>query len=545
MYGKSSPLRGAAGRGTIPPDREFSDRIVPMDNVVIGFLGTTLDRGGWKRRWRPTVGLCQHAAFPVARLELLHDERFFGLANGIRHDIRTVSPGTEVLLRRLDLDDPWDFEEVYGKLFDFARDYGFDEERERYHVHLTTGTHVAQICWFLLTESRHVPALLAQTGPPREGEGTEGTLDVIDLDLSRYDAIQSRFDVVTEDQTAFLKAGIETRNAGFNDLIGRIERVASVSDAPLLLLGPTGTGKTALAARIYALKTRQRRVKGRLVTVNCGTVRGETGMAALFGQRGGRRGLLREANGGVLFLDEIDALGPDEQTMVLNAVETGRFLPFGSDHEAESDFQLIAGANRDLAELVAAGRFRADLFARINLWTFRLPALAERREDIEPNLDYELARMERRLGGRVGFNADARARYLAFAQDPGTPWPGNFRDLGASVERMCTLAPRGRITLAAVEAEMEALSAQWAAADDDADARLLRGLIGEAVEGLDLFDRVQLAEVVRVCRRSSTISEAGRRLFAASRLQKTSQNDASRLRKYLDRFGLSWGDIAG
>ncbi|MEO0761045.1 MAG: RNA repair transcriptional activator RtcR family protein, partial [Pseudomonadota bacterium] len=392
-----------------------------MKNVVLGFLGTQLDAGR-KRKWRPSISLCRHAALPVARLELLYDERFAPMAHGVKRDIEAASPATEVLLQRMDLADPWDFEEVYGKLFDFARGYGFDDEREQYFVHLTTGTHVAQICWFLLTESRHIPARLIQTGPPRPTQVAEGrldgTLDIIDLDLSRYDALQSRFEGVVEEQTALLKAGIETRNAGFNDLIGRIERVAGVSDAPLLLLGPTGTGKSALAERIYRLKAATRRTRGRLVQVNCGTLRGEAGMAALFGQRGGRRGLMREADGGVLFLDEIDALGPDEQTMVLHGVETGRFLPMGSDHPVESRFQLIAGANRDLARLVAEGAFRADLYARINLWTFRLPALAERREDIEPNLDYELARAEKRMGTRVGFNRDARARYLAFARDP-------------------------------------------------------------------------------------------------------------------------------
>ena len=125
-----------------------------MKNVVLGFLGTQLDAGK-RRRWRPTISLLQHDGFPVDRVELLYDARFLRLAEKVRNDLTHVSPETEVLLVRMDLDDPWDFQEVYGKLFDFAAAYGFDEERERYHVHLTTGTHVAQICWFLLTESQN------------------------------------------------------------------------------------------------------------------------------------------------------------------------------------------------------------------------------------------------------------------------------------------------------------------------------------------------------------------------------------------------------
>lgn len=136
-----------------------------MKNVVLGFLGTTLDASK-KRRWRPTLSLVAHAEFKIDRLEILYDLRFSRLAEQIQAELNEIAPETEVLLRNLDLIDPWDFQEVYGKLFDFARAYGFDEDRERYHVHLTTGTHVAQICWFLLTESRHLPARLVQTGPP-------------------------------------------------------------------------------------------------------------------------------------------------------------------------------------------------------------------------------------------------------------------------------------------------------------------------------------------------------------------------------------------
>ena len=125
---------------------------------------------GKKRRWRPSIALTKHVDFPVERLELIYDHRFSRLAHSIKQEIETDQAATEVLLQRIDLRNPWDSQEVYGALFDFARNYGFDEEREEYHVHLTTGTHVAQICWFLLTESRHIPARLLQTSPPRRGK---------------------------------------------------------------------------------------------------------------------------------------------------------------------------------------------------------------------------------------------------------------------------------------------------------------------------------------------------------------------------------------
>jgi len=455
-------------------------------NVVIGFLGTNLDAGK-RRRWRPSVQLAEHDDFPISRLELIHGRRWAGLARNIKGDIESRNPEIEVLLQEIEIRDPWDFEEVYGAMYDFARDYGFDEDREDYHVHLTTGTHVAQICWFLLTEARHVPAKLVQTGPPRGDDEGPGSLQVVDLDLSKYNALQQRFDLVTREYNTLLKGGIETRNDAFNAMIDRMEIVTSNSDAPLLLIGPTGAGKSDLAARLYELKLQRRQVKGRLVHVNCSTLKGERAMSTLFGHRrqaipgagADRQGLLREADGGVLFLDEIDELGLDEQAMILHAIETGKYLPLGSDYEVTSRFHLIAGAGRDLATMVAEGRFRADLFARLNLWTFNLPALRARPEDIAPNIAFELARVEKLLGNRVTFNVDAQTAYQKFATDPATLWPGNFRDLGASVQRMCTLAPRGRITLAMVESEVATIKATWAAADRDPDMRLISQYLGD------------------------------------------------------------------
>ncbi|XXU73607.1 sigma 54-interacting transcriptional regulator [Sorangium sp. So ce1151] len=214
-----------------------------------------------------------------------------------------------------------------------------------------------------------------------------------------------------------------TRNAAYNKLIERIEHVAIASRAPILLMGPTGAGKSQLARKIYDLKKGRRQVSGDFVDLNCATIRGDGAMSSLFGHTKGsftgalkdRPGLLRKAHEGVLFLDEIGELGADEQAMLLRAIEEKAFLPVGSDREVRSEFQLLAGTNRDLSLEVAAGRFREDLLARINLWTFRLPGLRERVEDIEPNLEYELDASARLLGVRITMSRDARARFLRFA----------------------------------------------------------------------------------------------------------------------------------
>lgn len=528
--------------------------------VVFGLLGATLDRGEGSERWetwRPTVSLFQHEELLLDRLELVYQARFGKLARRLVDDIASISPETAARLHAVEMRDPWDFEEVYGALHDFARAYPFDLEREDYFVHITTGTHVVQICLFLLTEARLFPARLIQTSPPeRRRSSSPGTYQVIDLDLSRYDRIAARFRKEQREGLSFLKSGIATRNERFNALIERIERVAIASPEPLLLMGPTGAGKSLLARRIYELKKARRQVSGSFVDVNCATVRGDGAMSALFGHEKGaftgavekRPGLLRAADGGVLFLDEIGELGPDEQAMLLRALEEKRFLPLGSDREVRSEFQLLAGTNRDLHEDVAAGRFREDLFARINLWTFRLPPLRERREDIPPNLDYELDRFAERSGTTVRFNREARERFLAFAMSGEATWDANFRDLNAAVTRMATLASGGRITVTDVDSEIERLKAQWSRpalhlgpVPEDDPTRFL----GERVDEIDRFELPQLREVIRVCRASRSLSEAGRSLFAASRRRKSNPNDADRLRKYLARFGLSWRQVVG
>lgn len=535
----------------------FWDNNLTKKTVAIGFLGSTLDRVGkganrWSK-WRPSISLCQQPDLLIDRLELIHgtDARDVGLAERIAADIVQVSPETEVRLRPMALRDPWDFEEVYGALHDLVVGYPFDTEREDYLVHITTGTHVAQICWFLLTEARYLPARLVQTSPARRRDPEQqvtGTHALIDLDLSRYDRIATRFQRERLQGLAFLKSGIATRNAAFNRSIEQIERVAVRSKAPMLLVGPTGAGKSFLARRVYELKRARHQVQGRFVEVNCATLRGDGAMSALFGHSKGaftgaqsaREGLLRAADGGMLFLDEIGELGLDEQAMLLKAIEEKRFFPLGSDREVESDFQLIAGTHRDLRGRVAEGLFREDLYARINLWTFALPGLAGRREDIEPNLDFELERHAREQGRLVRFNLEARRHYLAFAGSVEAAWQGNFRELSASITRMATLADSGRIDEAQVEEEITRLRQSWGV---ERQQTVLDALLGERVEQLDLFDRLQLTAVIEVCRQSDSLSAAGRRLFGVSRQAKASANDADRLRKYLARFELDWARV--
>ena len=535
-------------------------------NVVVGLLGTQLDQPGRKSNdrwasWRPSVAICQQDDFIIDRFELLFDHPFSKLAGQVNADIETVSPETMVQQHRVAFNDPWDFEEVYAVLHQFSRDYTFDTDRENYFVHITTGTHVAQICLFLLTESRHLPATLIQTSPPKgrgrsrkeEAEQVRGNYQLIDLDLSRYDQLAKRFGQEHDEAASILKQGIETKDSAFNQLIDRIERVTLATNAPILMTGPTGAGKTQLAKRIYELKRSRRQIEGRLVEINCATIRGEQAMSTLFGHTKGaftgaataRSGLLKSADGGMLFLDEIGELGLDEQAMLLRAIEEKVFLPVGADQTCKSDFQLIAGTNRNLAFEVEQGNFREDLLARINLWFFELPGLAQRRADIDPNIDFELQQFTRQSGQKITMSKEARQEFMEFALSRSTPWKANFRDLNAAITRMSTLASGGRITPVLVKEEIDRLKQSWQGPTKEKESsRILIDRLGESrVEQIDRFDQVQLAEVIHICRQCKTLSAAGRELFQVSRLSKARPNDADRLKKYLARFGLSWDDL--
>ena len=529
---------------------------IPKQNVVFSLVDPIWDGpedGGKGRKWKPTLCLCNQPEFPLKRIELLAQESYTDLAEDVADQLRAMSPETEVRLTIRPFIDIWDFEEVYGLLHDWITDHTFDVESEHYFAHMSTGTHVMRICLFLLAEARFLPGRMVQSFPMAGFDDPSGGHRVIDLELSRYDRIAQRFARRMDTGRSFLKSGIATRNERFNQLIGELEQVVVNSDHPILLTGATGVGKSLLAQRIYQLRRQRHRVEGEFVQVNCATLRGEGAMSALFGHRKGaftgavtdRAGLLKSANNGLLFLDEIGELGLEEQAMLLRAVETGLFYPVGADTESQSSFQLIAGTNRDLRTAVQQGQFREDLLARIDLWHFNLPGLRDRPEDIEPNLDYEIARITALLGRQVSFNKEGRERFLRFAISSEARWTGNFRDLASSVTRMATLAPGGRIGGTDVEREILRLRQTWGDGDVLPSALLDEILSADELDALDIVDRAQLEKVVEIARQSRSMAEASRQLFARSRLDRSAVNDSDRLKKFLARYRLDWNRIAG
>jgi transcriptional regulatory protein RtcR len=528
--------------------------------VVIGFLGTQLDAGqgaGRWNKWRPTVSLAQHEDMVVSRMELLYTLRHKALAEVVKADIVSVSPETTVNLVPLELADPWDFGEVYTRLYDWARAYPFDTEREQYWTHITTGTHVAQICMFLLSESRVVPGVLAQTSPPKkQREGEAGKYALIDLDLSRYDVIAQRFDAEQRDAIAFLKSGIATRNARFNALIDEIERVAVRSRAPILLVGPTGAGKSFLARRMFELKQARHQMTGPFVEVNCATLRGDGAASTLFGHK---KGSFTGAAS--------DRAGPAAHGAPGRAVprrdRRARARRTGHAAEGHRGETLLSGGRRQGSgeRLPADCRHQPRPAQRRGRRALsRRPVRAHQPLDLRPARPRAAARRHRAqrrppaghprgrepprgaLQRRGARGLPALRAEPAGAVERQLPRPVGQRDAACDAgRRRAHSGGAGGGGDCAAALAVEAFG-PVAAHGGDIDLDALLG--EERARALDLFDRLQLEAVLRVCRHARSLSDAGRQLFQVSREQRSVVNDADRLRKYLAKLGIDWAQIA-
>ena len=218
--------------------------------------------------------------------------------------------------------------------------------------------------------------------------------------------------------------------------------VVAPSDAPVLILGESGTGKEVVAQLIHQWSPR---AKGPLVAANCAGLPESLIESELFGHLKGaftgasqtRLGVIRTADRGTLFLDEIGELPLHLQPKLLRALESGLITPVGSDEPVQVDTRLIAATNRDLAKEVSNGRFRDDLYYRINVVELVVPPLAERQDDIIPLARRFAAEF---AGGPVRLSPQAVQSLLAYR------WPGNVRELRNAIQRSCLLS-RGDVIL--------------------------------------------------------------------------------------------------
>jgi len=227
-------------------------------------------------------------------------------------------------------------------------------------------------------------------------------------------------------------------------LVEEVHKIRS-SDVTVLVTGESGTGKELVARAIHALSSRRSKV---FVPFNCTAVPKELSEGYLFGYRRGAftgavtdsQGVIRSAAGGTLFLDEIGDLSLDVQPKLLRFLQEGEIQPLGDQGPSKVDVRIIAATNSDLEELVAQGRFREDLYYRLNVIRLRVPPLRERRAEIPTIVDYYINHYSEKFG-RKDIQITPQAVDLLMVSD----WPGNVRHLCNEIQRVVARAEDGAV----------------------------------------------------------------------------------------------------
>jgi transcriptional regulator with GAF, ATPase, and Fis domain len=236
------------------------------------------------------------------------------------------------------------------------------------------------------------------------------------------------------------------QSAPMKELFTSLKRVAA-TDATVLVLGETGTGKELIASSIHTASARREKP---LVRVNCAAIPGTLMESEFFGHERGaftgatakREGRFALADGGTIFLDEVGELPLDLQAKLLRVLQEGEFEPLGSTRTRRVNVRVVAATNRDLGEMVREGKFREDLFYRLNVFPLRVPPLRERGADVALLARAFVERFARRMGRRIEPLHPDDVRRLH-----GYSWPGNVRELQNVIERAIILSPGSRLEL--------------------------------------------------------------------------------------------------
>jgi DNA-binding NtrC family response regulator len=292
------------------------------------------------------------------------------------------------------------------------------------------------------------------------------------------------------------------------------------TQASVLIQGPSGTGKELVAQAIHRLSTR---AKGPFVAVHCAALSATLLESELFGHEKGsftgatvqRKGRFEMADGGTLFLDEISEIDPSIQVKLLRVLEERTFERVGGEETIEVDIRVIAATNRDLRSYVQQGKFREDLFFRLNVVDITLPSLAERAGDIPLLADRFLKEYGDKNGKRIeGLTPDAVSLLAAYA------WPGNVRELRNTIEKMVVLSRSERLSARDVPANIR---------------EAVKGPAGSAASRMPVLMSGSLAETERRKIMAVLEKNGGNRTRAADELGISRRTLHRKLREYKEQ----------
>lgn len=312
---------------------------------------------------------------------------------------------------------------------------------------LDTGNAVVNKAAFIVdAQGRRIPVSVS-TALLRNREGRFAGGAETFRDLTLIEEMRSKI------QERFQAGELFSRSAAMRRVLELLPRIAD-SESTVLIQGETGTGKELVARTIHDLSSRR---AGPFVAVNCGALPDTLLESELFGYKAGaftgatrdKPGRFAMAEGGTLFLDEIGEVSPALQVRLLRVLQEKTYEPLGSTRSQTSHARIITATNKDLAEMVAAGSFRRDLFYRIHVMKVELPPLRNRREDIPLLVEHLLSKFNAAQGKHVaGVSADVLDLFLAH------DFPGNVRELQNVIEHAFVLCAEGLIQLAHLPREM-------------------------------------------------------------------------------------------
>jgi len=257
----------------------------------------------------------------------------------------------------------------------------------------------------------------------------------------------------------------------------------------VLILGESGTGKELMAKAVHRFAQAERPIEGRFLAINCAAIPSDLLENQLFGHRKGSftgadkdaTGLFVHAGFGTVFLDEIGELPLATQAKLLRAIEQKEVFPVGANEPVKVDARIVAATNKDLAKEAAEGRFREDLFYRLNVVSIELPPLRERRDDIPEFVEFLLSKHARAMAKKVtGVSHEAMQAILAH------PWKGNVRELDNALQRAVILGDGPLVTLADLPPDLAPAANDPFGIDD----------LGAAAER---FERIHIERMIRVC----------------------------------------------
>jgi PAS domain S-box-containing protein len=341
------------------------------------------------------------------------------------------------------------------------------------------------------SEKRRIP-LVVSTSLLKDENGTVlGGVEIF-RDVSQVEELRKEL------EGRYQVGDIVSRSPSMQSIFKILPQVA-VSDSTLLIQGETGTGKELLARAIHELSHRKERP---FIAINCGALPDSLLESELFGYKAGafthavkdKPGHFAMAEGGTLLLDEIGDLSAAFQVRLLRVLQEKTFQPLGAVKPVRANVRVIAATNKNLADLVAQGTFRQDLFYRVNVVCLELPPLRERPEDIPMLIDHFFARMKHLRGGSVtGVSQEALA--LLMFHD----YPGNIRELENIIERSFVICPDGEISVRCLPENLQARAVAPVCADGmDAAVRSTESQVILSALRHNQFNRLATARMLNM-----------------------------------------------